>query len=211
MYRITAEQEQKVENYRKLNATALPGKIVCAGSSLMEQFPVEKFLAETGDPTVIYNRGIGAFTMKDLLAYLDVCVLDLKPAKLFINIGTNDLNSATVTDEQLTGKYEEILTKIQETLPETQIYLMAYYPVNYEAATEQMKPILAIRTNERLAQANVAMKALAEKLGIHFIDINDPLKDEQGRLKAEYTVEGMHITEEGYRTIFPAFMEYAKA
>ena len=33
--------------------------------------------------------------------------------------------------------------------------------------------------------------------------INAPLTDDQGRLKAEYTIEGMHIYEEGYRAIWP--------
>ena len=31
----------------------------------------------------------------------------------------------------------------------------------------------------------------------------------QGNLKAEYTIEGMHIKEEGYRQIYPEFMKYA--
>ena len=35
------------------------------------------------------------------------------------------------------------------------------------------------------------------------------LKDENGNLKAEYTIEGMHIKEEGYRAIFPEFIRYA--
>ena len=44
---------------------------------------------------------------------------------------------------------------------------------------------------------------------LEHIDINAPLKDARGSLKAEYTIEGMHITEEGYRSIFPEFMKYA--
>ena len=35
------------------------------------------------------------------------------------------------------------------------------------------------------------------------------LKDENGNLKAEYTIEGMHIKEEGYRAILPEFIQYA--
>jgi len=35
------------------------------------------------------------------------------------------------------------------------------------------------------------------------MDFNAPLTDEQGRLKAEYTIEGMHIRPEGYRAIWP--------
>lgn len=85
---------------------------------------------------------------------------------------------------------------------------MAYYPVNYEAATEEMKPCLKIRTNDRIREANAAVKELAKKHHARYIDINDPLKDAGGNLRAEYTIEGMHIKEEGYRAIFPAFMKY---
>jgi len=32
--------------------------------------------------------------------------------------------------------------------------------------------------------------------------------DEQGRLKAEYTIEGVHMNEKGYRAIFDDVMRY---
>jgi len=35
------------------------------------------------------------------------------------------------------------------------------------------------------------------------MDFNAPLTDARGRLKAEYTIEGMHIRPEGYRAIWP--------
>ena len=85
---------------------------------------------------------------------------------------------------------------------------MAYYPVNYDAAVETMKPVLLIRNNEKINAANQAVQNLAREKGVQYIDVNDPLKDEQGRLKAEYTIEGMHIKEEGYRAIYPAIKEY---
>ena len=34
--------------------------------------------------------------------------------------------------------------------------------------------------------------------------------DEQGRLKAEYTIEGLHINEDGYRAIYDDIMVYVK-
>ena len=36
-------KEYKIERYRKMNETAEKGQILCAGSSLMEMFPIEKF------------------------------------------------------------------------------------------------------------------------------------------------------------------------
>ena len=43
-----------------------------------------------------------------------------------------------------------------------------------------------------------------------YIDINRNLKDELGRLKAEYTIEGMHINEDGYRAIYDDIMKFVK-
>ena len=40
--------------------------------------------------------------------------------------------------------------------------------------------------------------------------MNAPLMDEQGRLKAEYTIEGMHINPDGYRAIFEDVMNYVR-
>ena len=85
---------------------------------------------------------------------------------------------------------------------------MAYYPVNDDAAVETMKPVLLIRNNEKINAANRAVQALAREKGAQYIDVNDPLKDDQGRLKAAYTIEGMHIKEAGYRAIYPAIKEY---
>lgn len=67
---------------------------------------------------------------------------------------------------------------------------MAYYPINEEAATPEMKPCLRVRTNEKIAQANAEVQKLAKTLHLHYIDVNAPLKDEHGRLRAEFTYEG---------------------
>ena len=87
---------------------------------------------------------------------------------------------------------------------------MAYYPVNYEAATEEMKECLKVRTNEKILLANSEVEKLAHRHGQKYIDVNKNLKDAQGRLKAEYTIEGMHIKEIGYAAIYDDLMAYVK-
>lgn len=206
---ITMTKEEKVERFRILNKEAEHGRIVCAGSSLMEMFPIEKFVAEDHPDITIYNRGIGGFVTEELMDNIDVCILDLEPSRLFINIGTNDLSNPDITLEQMIGRYDSILTTVQERLPEVELYLMAYYPINYEAAAEDMKECLCIRTNQKINAANELVKELAHAHHAKYIDINEPLRDAYGNLKAEYTIEGMHIKEEGYRQIYPEFMKYA--
>ncbi len=204
------DKERKLENYREKNKEAVYGQVVFAGSSLMEMFPINKLLEEHGDDTIIYNRGIGGYVTNELLQVTDVCITDLKPKKVFLNIGTNDLSNPQIPISQMIENYDRILCKIEEVLPQTVIYLMAYYPVNYEAAAEEMKECLKIRTNEKIQRANEEVKKLAQKHGQHYIDVNKNLKDEQGRLKAEYTIEGMHIKEEGYAAIYDDVMRYVK-
>jgi len=202
------EKAEKLLRYREANKTALRGQIVFAGSSLMEMFPVEKLLRERGVEVTVYNRGIGGYVTREMLDNLDVCVTDLQPRRVFINIGTNDLSDPGISMEELMGRYDEIITTIEQKVPGVQIVMMAYYPINYDAAADFMKPCLLVRTNEKINSANELVEKLAMKHGQKYIDVNRALKDEQGRLKAEYTIEGMHIKEEGYRAIMDDLIPY---
>ena len=205
MERFYAEQslrtkQDKLERFKRLNRYVKPEQVLFVGSSLMEQFPINEFAQDFDLPCRIYNRGIGGYTTRELLQAMDVCVYDLRPAHVFINIGTNDLNGPDYRQEELIGRYAQILQGIREHLPETKLYLLAYYPVNTAVGGRipYMKELLRHRTNGRIQAANEAVRALAERFGAAFLDLNGPLRDERGELKAEYTIEGMHMYANGY-------------
>ena len=204
------DKEKKILRYREENKAVKYGQTVFTGSSLMEMFPINKLLAEHNDSEIVYNRGIGGFVSRELLEVIDVCAIDLKPSKIFINIGTNDLSDSSIPISELIENYDKIISEIETKLPNTIIYLMAYYPVNYEAADENMKECLKIRNNEKIRIANTEVKKLAEKHSQRYIDINKNLMDEQGRLRAEYTIEGLHINEDGYRAVYHDIITYVK-
>ena len=206
---LKKETDKKLENYRKLNQTVKKNEILFVGSSLMEMFPIEEFIEERHLPLIAYNRGVGGYKTEDLLKVLDVCVYDLSPRRIFINIGTNDLSDPDISIDQMIQNYDQILNNIQEKLPHVELYLMAYYPVNYDAATEEMKPCLAIRSNEKIQAANARVMELAQKHHACYIDVNSALKDSDGNLKAEYTIEGMHINRDGYLAILDDVLKYA--
>ncbi|MCR4650917.1 MAG: lysophospholipase [Lachnospiraceae bacterium] len=201
--------QRRMEGFHDLNMKAVKGQVCFAGSSLMEQFPIEEFVNElSGEKPIVYNRGLGGYTTIDMLKVVDVCVTELKPSKLFINIGTNDLSHPDWSLEEIMDRYEEIINIIERDVPGIKIYFMAYYPGNIEAAADYMKDVLAIRNNDKIAEANKLVEKLAAKHGQRYIDVNDPLKDEYGRLKAEYSQEGLHIKPEGYRAIFDEVLKY---
>lgn len=203
------EKEQMVKDFNAWNKDAIKGQTVFTGSSLMEMFPIEKWVKELGpNAPIVYNRGVGGYRTTDLLPILDSCVTDLKPRKVFINIGSNDLSDDSIPLETVMLNYDHIITQIEKKFPSVIIYMMAYYPINYESAAEEMKPSLLIRTNEKINKANELVAQLAAKHGQIFINVNAPLMDKQGRLKAEYTIEGMHINPLGYHAIFEDIMTY---
>lgn len=205
-------KRDKLERFKRLNRYVTPGQVLFVGSSLMEQFPIHELAQGYDLPCKIYNRGVGGFTTGELLEVMDVCVYDLRPAHVFINIGTNDLNGPDYSQEALIGRYAQILQGIREHLPEAKLYVLAYYPVSTAVGNRlpYMKELLRHRTNERIQAANEAVRALAEQFGTEFLDLNGPLYDENGELKAEYTTEGMHMYANGYMPILEQLLPLLK-
>ncbi len=205
------EQQDKLERYRILNQNVKKGEILFTGSSLMEQFPVNELLMTNGMDQVIYNRGIGGFTTTDMLQHMEEMVFGTEPSRIFINIGTNDIGSPEYQLEALLERYEEIIVRIQERLPEAQINMMAYYPVNETDKIpegEWGKTAFVTRTNENLNIANAAIENLAAKKGCRFINVNEGLADERGKLKKEYTIEGIHMYANGYQVVLQNLKKY---
>lgn len=203
-----AEKATKVERFRRLNRFVKPRQILFAGSSLMEQFPIGELQQGKDLPLYIYNRGVGGFTTEEMLEVMGPCVYDLNPAYIFLNIGTNDLNDPACPPEVLAERYRRILTGIREHLPEAKLTLLAYYPVNEAVGLRNpyMAEVFKIRTNEKLRAANCAVEALAREFGAAFLDVNAEITDETGNLKAEYTVEGMHMYGDGYAEVLNALL-----
>ena len=198
------DQQEKLERFRILNQNAKKGEILFTGSSLMEQFPINELLMTKGMHQVVYNRGIGGFTTEDMLRNMEEMVFAVKPRKIFINIGTNDIGSQGYRLEKLMENYGKIITQIRERLLEAEIYMMAYYPVNETDKLpegEWAKTMFLTRTNENISIANKAVEEMAGRMGCHFINVNQGLTDEAGKLKKEFTVEGIHMFANGYEVV----------
>ena len=198
------EQEKagKVLRFQELNKIAQKGQIVFAGSSLMEQFPIYEMLLDRQLPYIIYNRGVGGFTTQELMDSLETCILNLEPAAVFLNIGTNDMNGDDFVLSEFLERYERIVEKIQDKLPEVKLFLLAFYPVNQDAAPDpEARERFRYRTNERIQEINQDIRKLAKRYEAEYLDLNAGLKDEEGNLNRELTIDGVHMHVEGYQPV----------
>lgn len=204
------EKEKKLNNFKTQNLYIRKGQTLFTGSSLMEGFPITEFCLNEGLP-IAYNRGIGGYTTDEFLAAIDTVLLDVQPAKLFLNIGTNDIAYRKDGEnwfDHLSRNERKICEIIKEKLPEAEVYLMAYYPVNWEAPAAKETGGLGARTNENVSKANRMVEALTREFGFHYIDVNDGLKDENGNLKIKHTQDGIHFDSAAYRTVFERLKKY---
>lgn len=197
------QDREKLESYRQLNRLAKKGQVVFTGSSLMEQFPLNEMLQGEALPYRVYNRGMSGFVAPQLLQVLDVCVYELAPAHVFLNIGTNDMSRPDYRQEALLACYRRILEEILSHVPGVKLHLLAYYPVNPDLEGQEgwAAEALRYRTNQVLREANRGVEALAREMGAEYLDLNAPLLDSQGRLRAQYTKEGIHLYPAGYQAV----------
>ena len=158
------------------------GGIVFLGDSLTDYVPFNELLP--GLPVI--NRGIAGDNTLGALIRIDE-VISLKPAKLFILLGTNDIvynMSAEKTAENLTA----IIRKVQEGSPETKIYLETIMPTNPNYETH--------RPNDVINSWNERVRAVAKETGCTLIDTHTHMA-EDGILPDRYTVDGVHFSGEG--------------
>jgi lysophospholipase L1-like esterase len=168
---------------RKLPNTE--GEIVFLGDSLVANGP----WAELFSP--IKNRGIGGETTANVLDRLDE-IVEGRPAKVFILLGTNCLASDTPI-AQVARNYRKILDRIRRESPQTRVYSIGVLPVN------QKVPGGPVHDNRAIQDLNRQLRELAKEFeNVRFIDATRALTDERGDLRRDLTDDGLHLNIDAY-------------
>lgn len=182
--------------FAELNGDAEPGGIVFAGDSITDGFPIHEMLTSK---TPIFNRGISGIQSTHILNHMDEHILSLKPSKVFLLIGTNDLGNHK-SPELVADNIAEICRKTLEELPKCKIHLISVYPVNENLPG----PMPLVQTNDQINDLNTRIQELPAKFSlssITYLDFNSTLSNEKGELNEKYTYDGLHLNIEGYRLI----------
>jgi lysophospholipase L1-like esterase len=195
---LTSEHWNERKN-KFLNEPRRTGRVVFLGNSLTELFD----LPLLGDTTYI-NRGITGDFTEGVLKRLDE-VVSLKPSQLFIEIGINDLVEH-VTVQEICINYEEIITRVRKGSPLTHIYLQSLLPVRMKSSFLTSSEDV----NAVIKQQNEALRSLAEKHQVTYIDLHDSFAV-GNEINPRLTWDGIHLVDEGYLIWKKLLMPYLTA
>src|SRR5690625_228408 len=146
---------------------------------------------------VVANRGIGTDTSFGMVNRVEQ-VIALKPEKVFISGGINDLTNGydlSVVREN----YESILEKIHENIPDSKIFVQSILPIK-----ENKRDV----KNKLIKEFNVDLREITEQYNFTFIDLYSSFVDDNEQLADEYTIDGTHLTGAGYAKWVEKINEY---
>ena len=170
---------KKVKEFRAMPRTE--GSVVFLGDSITDYVDFDALLPQYH----IINMGIAGDTTSGVLRRLGA-VISLRPRKLFLLIGTNDIGMDLWT-APIARNIREIVSRVQEKSPQTRIYLQAVLPTR--GLTE--------RPNTLVQELNAEIQAIAQEKHCTFIDLYTLFLDSGGDLAREYTLDGLHLSDSG--------------
>lgn len=189
---VTKKVEKEVQ--------VVPDNYLFLGDSLTDYFDLETYFP--GQPVV--NSGIAGNTTDQILASMKTRVYDYNPSKIFLLIGTNDLRDGK-TQEAVVQNVEKIIEEIQTNRKQAEIFVESLYPVNGSVSSAA-----GVRSNEAIQNINAQLEKYCKKKNLTYIDMYSKLQDEQGNLQTQYTVDGLHLNDEGYQIVAGVLQEYMK-
>lgn len=202
--------DEMVSRYQKMNNSIIEKNIVFSGSSLTEFFPLTDLCKKYDVKATIYNRGIAGLELAGLIENVDICIYDLNPSILVLNIGSNDFSHVKFNSEIHIQKYVDFIDMVKDRLPDCKIYVMGYYPINEKIVAEKIAnnipDILVNRNNETITLVNSSMEHLSDNHGFQFLDVGDFLKDKDNQLSEQFTIDGIHLNNIAYDKIFRHIM-----
>ena len=154
-----------METYRELNSITEAGGVVLFGSNTFASLPVGELTQAFRITEPIYNRSIRDVRIDQIESYLKVCLYDLNPRKIFVNLGDIDALDENVNVDNFISKYEWLLYMIH-TKTQASIYIV---PVISESPA-------AFKINQRL-------KVLAAQTGCKYIDVSGVAQSKRPTLR----------------------------
>ena len=169
-------------------------RIVFMGDSITEEW--SNLYPEFFSGNYYINRGIGGQTTPQMLIRFKPDAIDLKPDAIVILAGTNDIagNTGPSTVRMITDNIFSMaeLAKAYDII----VVLASILPVyQYSWADDVLDPPSMIDS------LNSKIKEYVENQGLVYIDYYSSMVDDRKGLKLDYTGDGVHPSEAGYKVM----------
>ena len=203
---LTAMAQANQDPYYARRATLfeqLPiGKkdIVMLGNSLTDGCEFNELLNNKH----IKNRGIVGDIVQGLIDRVEP-IIKGQPKKLFILSGVNDI-SHDVSADSIARAMEKLIVMVKQGSPRTKIYLQSLLPFNNDVREWK----LLKGRDHVVVEANVLLEQVARRQGVTWINLYPLFVDDQGRLRADLTNDGLHLMGKGYLIWRDAIKPYIK-
>ena len=169
-------------------------RIVFMGDSITEEW--SNLYPEFFSGNNYINRGIGGQTTPQMLIRFKPDAIDLKPDAIVILAGTNDIagNTGPSTVRMIT---DNIFSMAELAIAyEIKVVLASILPVyQYPWVDDVLDPPSAIDS------INSKIKEYVENKDLVFLDYYSSMVDDRKGLKSDYTSDGVHPNEAGYKVM----------
>ena len=145
------------------------------------------------------NRGVGGDVLRGMYNRVDDVVED-NPTAIFLMGGINDITNPSKSVDVIWKDYERLIEKLRKELPTTVLYVQSTLPVTAERDRDN-------NINPKVAELNKYLAAATEKYDYKFLDLTPYMCDENGYLKSDYSIDGLHLSADGYFTWSTALLE----
>ena len=140
----------------------------------------------------VKNRGIVGDIVQGMYERMEP-ILKGQPKKIFIMGGVNDI-SHDVSGDSIARAIEKLIVLIKTRSPRTKIYLQSMLPFNNDVRLWKL-----LKDREHVVvEGNRALEQVARRQRVTWIDLYPLFVDENGKLKAEYTNDGLHLLGPAY-------------
>jgi len=185
---LKADYDRHVHRFQEIKE--LHGSILL-GDSMIAYLPLSKYKFGKS----VFNFGIPGDTTTGVLNRLSQ-VIDLKPLKVWIHIGSNDLVLSDLSKIEIAENILKIRNMLIEKIEHVKVYIISITPVLRNHSISNMRYI-EWRTNDEIKEINQMLQNHLMKG--EYINVFDLLIDSYGNLNIDYTKDGIHLNGEGYK------------
>ena len=159
---------------------------------------------ELFDNCHVKNRGIVGDIIPGFFERLEP-ILKGQPRKIFIMGGVNDISHG-VSADSIVSAMTQVVTTIQARCPKTEIYVQSMLPFNNDVRLWKL-----LKGREQVVvDGNKGLESMCQRLGVTLINLYPLFVGENGKMKPEYTNEGLHLMGGAYLIWRDALLPYIR-